>query len=61
MNWFEALSLAVIQGLTEFLPVSRSGHLVLAQTFSVIDPASAFVHDIVPHLGAARAALPANR
>jgi undecaprenyl-diphosphatase len=57
MNWFEALALAVIQGLTEFLPVSSSGHLVLAQTFFGIDPASAFVYDIVLHLGTALAAL----
>ena len=57
MNWFEALALAVVQGLTEFLPVSSSGHLVLAQTFFGIEPASAFVYDIVLHLGTALAAL----
>jgi len=57
MNWFEALALAIIQGLTEFLPVSSSGHLVLAQTFFGIDPASAFIYDIVLHLGTALAAL----
>jgi len=57
MNWFEALALAIIQGLTEFLPVSSSGHLVLAQTFFGIDPANAFVYDIVLHLGTALAAL----
>jgi undecaprenyl-diphosphatase len=57
MNWLEALALAVIQGLTEFLPVSSSGHLVLAQTFFGIDPASAFIYDIVLHLGTALAAL----
>ena len=57
MNWFEALALAIIQGLTEFLPVSSSGHLVLAQTFFGIDPASAFVYDIILHLGTALAAL----
>ena len=57
MNWFEALSLAVVQGLTEFLPVSSSGHLVLAQTYFGIDPASAFIYDIVLHLGTALAAL----
>ncbi len=57
MNWFEALALAVVQGLTEFLPVSSSGHLVLAQTFFGINPENAFVYDIVLHLGTALAAL----
>jgi undecaprenyl-diphosphatase len=57
MTWLEALALAVVQGLTEFLPVSSSGHLVLAQTFLGINPATAFVYDIVLHLGTALAAL----
>ncbi|MBQ4159479.1 MAG: undecaprenyl-diphosphate phosphatase [Clostridia bacterium] len=29
MNWFQALILGLVQGLTEFLPVSSSGHLVI--------------------------------
>lgn len=31
MNWYEAIILGLIQGLTEFLPVSSSGHLEIGQ------------------------------
>lgn len=32
MEWFEALILGLIQGLTEYLPVSSSGHLTIGAT-----------------------------
>lgn len=41
MNWWQAALLGLIQGLTEFLPVSSSGHLVLGQYVLGIDPAIA--------------------
>jgi undecaprenyl-diphosphatase len=31
MTWWEALLLGLVQGITEFVPVSSSGHLVLGQ------------------------------
>ena len=36
MNIFEAIMQGIIQGLTEFLPVSSSGHLSLYQHFTAV-------------------------
>jgi len=33
MNWYEALIFGVVQGLTEFLPVSSDGHLEIVKYF----------------------------
>ncbi|MCI8501654.1 MAG: undecaprenyl-diphosphate phosphatase [Oscillospiraceae bacterium] len=51
MNVFDAVIQAVIQGLTEFLPVSSSGHLSLTQHFLGISGESAILLSIVLHLG----------
>ncbi len=32
MSWWQGILLGVVQGLTEFLPISSSGHLVLAES-----------------------------
>ncbi|WP_282700108.1 undecaprenyl-diphosphate phosphatase [Streptomyces sp. CC219B] len=43
MTWFESLTLGLVQGLTEFLPVSSSAHLRLTAAFSGWeDPGAAF-------------------
>ncbi len=41
MNWLEALLLGILQGLTEFLPVSSSGHLTIGQELLNLDTSAA--------------------
>lgn len=43
MTIVEAIFLGLVQGLTEFVPVSSSGHLVLAQHFMSIEPSAIFI------------------
>jgi undecaprenyl-diphosphatase len=43
MGWFEAVVLGVVQGLTEFLPISSSAHLrLVGEAFGWDDPGAAF-------------------
>lgn len=49
-NWLQALILGIVQGVTEFIPVSSSGHLVLVPSLFGWDrPGLAF--DVALHVG----------
>lgn len=37
MNYIEAIIIAIVEGLTEFLPVSSTGHMIIAQQFLGIE------------------------
>ncbi|MDD5041604.1 MAG: undecaprenyl-diphosphate phosphatase [Candidatus Peribacteraceae bacterium] len=58
MTALDALLLGLLQGITELLPVSSSGHLVLAETFlNVGIPAHLQSFDILLHAGSLLALL----
>lgn len=50
MDYLKAIVLGLVQGLTEFLPVSSSGHLVIAQKLMNFSEAS-LATDAILHLG----------
>ena len=53
MTVFQAIILGIVQGLTEFLPVSSSAHLVLVPSAFgwEFDPAFAFAFDVLVQMG----------
>ena len=51
MNLVEAFVLGAIQGITEWLPVSSSGHLVIAERFLDIQTTENVLFDLLVHLG----------
>lgn len=52
MNWLSAALLGVVQGLTEFLPVSSSAHLLLGRTLFGWDAdALGLAFDVACHVG----------
>lgn len=50
LSFFDAVLLGLIQGLTEFLPISSSGHLVLGQTLLGVKQQN-ILFEVVVHFG----------
>jgi undecaprenyl-diphosphatase len=47
LSWWQGIILGLVQGLTEFLPISSSGHLVLAEEFVGFRPPGVFFEVMV--------------
>ena len=50
MDWIQALILGLVQGLTEYLPVSSSGHLTILSTFFGMDGADNLEFTVAVHV-----------
>ena len=53
MEWYEALILGVVQGLTEFLPISSSGHLEIASYILKTNPSDNLIFTVIVHIATA--------
>ncbi|MBT4056200.1 undecaprenyl-diphosphate phosphatase, partial [Candidatus Peregrinibacteria bacterium] len=51
MGWFDAIILGIVQGITEFLPISSSGHLILGEEALGLNVAALKSFDVALHLG----------
>ena len=50
METIDSLLLGIVHGLTEFLPVSSSGHLVIVEALLGVDPAGGIVFEVAVHI-----------
>lgn len=50
MDWIQALILGIVQGLTEYLPVSSSGHLTIGQELLGVTSEDNLMFDVVVHV-----------
>lgn len=50
MTFIEAVALGLLQGFTEFLPISSTGHLILVRSLFGIDDSNALAFDAILHL-----------
>jgi undecaprenyl-diphosphatase len=60
MSYLTAILLGLVQGVTEFLPVSSSGHLALLQNIFHVEEAD-FMFDVLLHVGSLLAVFGAYR
>jgi undecaprenyl-diphosphatase len=44
MDWLQTVIIAIVEGLTEFLPVSSTGHMIITQNLLGIEQGDPFVH-----------------
>lgn len=49
MNWWQSIILGLVQGLTEFLPVSSSGHLTIAKELLGVEASQDLVFEVAVH------------
>ncbi len=49
MTWLQALILGIVQGLTEFLPVSSSGHLAIFKDLLGVETSGDLLFEVVVH------------
>lgn len=49
MEWWEGLVMGLVQGLTEFLPVSSSGHLAIARNMLGVDVPDDLIFEVTVH------------